>query len=128
MPHGPVLGPALFLIFMNYLSDDINSRRRLFADDCILYRQISSDSDQHLLQEDLDRLTTYEKTWGIVPSAELQCPAHLKSKNPQNLQLPAQRCSPSRRAVIKVSKGGSTVQFIMENSHKSGHQKHQIRC
>ena len=50
--QGSVLGPVLFLIFINDLPEDINSRTRLFADDCILYRQISSKNDQQLLQED----------------------------------------------------------------------------
>ena len=65
VPQGSVLGPVLFLIFINDLPVDINSRTRLFADDCILYRQISSENDQQLLQEDLDRLATWEKTWGM---------------------------------------------------------------
>ena len=65
VPQGSVLGPVLFLIFINDLPEDINSRTRVFADDCILYRQISSENDQQLLQEDLDRLATWEKTWGM---------------------------------------------------------------
>ena len=65
VPQGSVLGPVLFLIFINDLPDNINSRTRLFADDCILYRQITSETDQRLLQEDLDRLATWEKTWGM---------------------------------------------------------------
>ena len=63
--QGSVLGPVLFLIFINDLPEDINPRTRLFADDCILYRQISSENDQQLFQEDLDRLATWEKTWGM---------------------------------------------------------------
>ena len=55
VPQESVLGPVLFLIFINDQPEDINSRKRLFADDCILYRQISSENDQQLLQEDLDR-------------------------------------------------------------------------
>ena len=65
VPQGSVLGPVLFLIFINNLPDNIISSTRLFADDCILYRQISSDNDQNLLQDDLDRLATWEKTWGM---------------------------------------------------------------
>ena len=65
VPKGSALGPVLFLIFINDLPDNINSRTRLFADDCILYRQITSETDQRLLQENLDRLATWEKTWGM---------------------------------------------------------------
>ena len=65
VPQGSVLGPVLILVFINDLPDNINSSTRLFADDCILYRQIRNNNDQHLLQEDLDRLATWEKTWGM---------------------------------------------------------------
>ena len=67
VPQGSVLGsgPVLFLIFINDLPENINSRTRLFANDCILYRQITSETNQLLLQEDLDRLATWEKTWGM---------------------------------------------------------------
>ena len=65
VPQGSVLGPVLFLMFINDLPDNINSSTRLFADDCILYRQIRNNNDQHLLQEDLDRLATWKKTWGM---------------------------------------------------------------
>ena len=40
-------------------------RARLLADDCILYREITSDLNQHLLQQDLDRLASWEKKSGI---------------------------------------------------------------
>ena len=76
LPHGSVLGPTLFLIFINNLPDDINSRTRLFADNCILYRQISSDSNQHLLQEGLDRLATWERPaveWSSIRRSAVSC-------------------------------------------------------
>ena len=40
VPQGLVLGPVLFLIFINDLLDNIRSTVRLFADDCVLYRNI----------------------------------------------------------------------------------------
>ena len=40
VPQGSVLGPILFLIFINDLSDNIRSSVCLFADDCVLYRNI----------------------------------------------------------------------------------------
>ena len=53
VPQGSVLGPVLFLIFINDLLDNIRSSVRLFADDCVLYRNMHSLQDCLTLQEDL---------------------------------------------------------------------------
>ena len=38
VPQGTVLGPTLFLIYINDIADNINSTIRLFADDTVVYR------------------------------------------------------------------------------------------
>jgi retron-type reverse transcriptase len=64
VPQGSVLGPLLFIIFINDLPSCVKSSvSRLFADDCVLYKQISSASDASLLQKDLDALQKWERTW-----------------------------------------------------------------
>ena len=61
--QGSVSGPVLFLIFMNDLPENIRSSVRLFADDCVLYRNIKSQMDCHILQDDLNSLTQWEAYW-----------------------------------------------------------------
>ena len=63
VPQGTVLGPLLFLIYINDLPSSVKSNVRLFADDCILYRQIRSDKDAAILQEDINKLCQWEKDW-----------------------------------------------------------------
>ena len=63
VPQGTVLGPLLFLTYINYLPDCVSSQTRLFADDCLLYRPIKSEADQVLLQEDLSKLQSWADIW-----------------------------------------------------------------
>ena len=63
VPKGSVLGPVPFLIFINDLLDNIRSSVRLFADDCVLYRNIHFRQDCLILQEDLTSLGQWEADW-----------------------------------------------------------------
>jgi hypothetical protein len=45
VPQGSVLGPLLFLAYVNDIWRNVESTIRLFADDCIIYRIIMNDSD-----------------------------------------------------------------------------------
>ena len=56
VPQGTVLGPLLFLLYINDLPQKVSSTARLFADDSLLYLKISSPADAAELQRDLDRL------------------------------------------------------------------------
>ena len=61
-----IFGPLLFLVFINDLPDCVQSKIRLFADDCIPYRRIKNQNDCTILQDDLDSLAEWEKKWGMA--------------------------------------------------------------
>ena len=63
VPQGTVLGPLLFLCYINDLPTRVKSQVRLFADDCLLYRSIASVTDALQLQEDLTALEIWAEEW-----------------------------------------------------------------
>jgi hypothetical protein len=65
VPQGTVLGPLMFLIYINNIADETDKAThiRLFADDCLLYRVIRSSDDTYQLQKDLDSLTDWSSKW-----------------------------------------------------------------
>ena len=83
VPQGSVLGPLLFLLFINDLpSYTKHSSIRLFADDCVLYKQITSDDDRNKLQDDLNGLLQWEDDWKMQfhPEKCVQLSITLKKK------------------------------------------------
>ena len=64
--QGTVLGPTLFLIYMNNVADNKKySKIRLFADDIILYKEVTTTNDAQLLQDDLKSLQCWEQMWPL---------------------------------------------------------------
>ena len=57
------MGPVLFFIFINDLPDNSRSSVRLFADDCVLYRNIKTPTDCQILQDDMNSLGQWETDW-----------------------------------------------------------------
>ena len=65
VPQGTVLGPLLFSLYINDITTDTDSELRLFAADCVSYREIKNNEDTVKLQVDINRLGCWARRWGM---------------------------------------------------------------
>ena len=66
VPQGSVLGPILFLIYINDLEGDISSKVLKFADDTKVFRKVTNVKDKQSLQDDLDKLVKWSEKWQML--------------------------------------------------------------
>ena len=81
VPQGSILGPLLFLVYINDLPYSVTCNSDLFADDTALHRHIENRSDCDLLQEDLTSASDWCKSWLLTLKTEKCEVLHITRKN-----------------------------------------------
>ena len=84
LPQGSVLGPLLFVVFINDITNIINSICKLFADDTKLLRAIKDDTDSVKLQQDIDSLVELANKWSLK-FIQQECKVMILGNGQQNL-------------------------------------------
>ncbi|BHF60982.1 hypothetical protein SprV_0100395200 [Sparganum proliferum] len=80
VPQGSVLGPLLFLVYINDCMDDLGCSAIMFADDVKLWRAIRSDADRYALQDSLNRLNSWSARWLLNFNADKCVVLRLRAK------------------------------------------------
>ena len=65
VPQGSILGPILFLVYINDLTTCVDSDIRIFADNTFIFRIVDQNVTQKL-KEDLDKITKWANKWKMV--------------------------------------------------------------
>ncbi len=63
VPQGSVLGPVLFIIYINDIDFGLNNFMTKFADDTKIGNSVISGSDRQSLQEDLRKISAWSDRW-----------------------------------------------------------------
>ena len=70
VPQGSVLGPMLFIVFINDLPENLHFPSKLYADDCKIIAIIKSLNGALLLQQDIDTLSRWCFNWQMKFNSE----------------------------------------------------------
>ena len=85
VPQGSVLGPTLFILYINEISEILMSLSELYADDTKLLKEIESEEDIHILQNDINRIVDWTRTW-LMKLNESKCKVmHISRTNEKHL-------------------------------------------
>lgn len=115
VPQGSVLGPLLFLIYINDLDEGIISKLGKFADDTKVARGVSNDREVDILREDLCNIFQWSVDWQMLFNLDKCTVMHLGSKNPQ--------CEYKMgNNILKKSKQERDLGVIIDSSGKSTEQ------
>ena len=66
VPQGSVLGPVLFIVFIDDIDEGIRSTVLKFADDTKLVARVGSEEDRERLRQDLVELYKWSEDWQML--------------------------------------------------------------
>ena len=126
VPQGSLLGPILFLLFVDDLPNTVKtSRVSCYADDTKIFKSIDSITDCNALQSDLNDLVVWSESSGLIfnqSKCKYQCIT--RKKSPVQLtdifnETPLESCDTEKELVVWVSSNLTSQKQVTEQCAKA---------
>ena len=129
IPQGSILGPVLFVVYINDLPESVNSEVMLFADDAKLFQTITKEQESDSLPDDLKSLEEWSSKWLLCFNPD-KCKRMQVSRNPKFIRnnpltistVPIQTVSEEKDLGINIDNRLSFESHILKITKKA----HQI--
>lgn len=121
IPQGSVLGPLLFVVYINDLPNGLKTEAKIFADDTKLYCRSDTDSGAEDLQHDLDKLQEWSDKWLLRFHPDKCCILKIGKENQHDYYLGSEN-----RVKLKESSKEKDLGVIVDN--KLSFKDHVANC
>ncbi len=111
VPHGSVLAPVLFIIYINDINVELNNLISKFADDMEIGNSIITDHDNVSLQEDLRKISEWYQRWEMPFNAN-KC--HVLQIGTRNQKFDYEMDCTKIESVQYVNDLGVTIAFSLK--------------
>ena len=134
VPQGLVLGPILFLAYINDLPKQVRSRVRLFADDTAMYLALDKQADSEILQKDVEILENWEKLWDMSFNPSKCQVIHVtRRKTPLQTKYPLHGCvlesvPPAKYLGVTLSEDLKWSEHINNITKKANQKLGFLKC
>ena len=116
VPQGSVLGPILFLLFVNDLPEWIKSSMKMFADDSKVWRRIKTMEDGDALHEDLNMLVDWSQKWSLGFNSEKCKVMHVGHSKPTKYYMKDEAGSTELQSIVEEKDLGVWVRADLKPS------------
>ena len=122
VPQGSVLGPLLFVLFINDMPSVVGHIIKLFADDSKLIGVVRNNSDIQLIQKDLDALVQWAKNWRMLFHPNKCKIMDISKKNTVRHQFTMEKANSTERHTLEYTEVERDLGVMISSNLKPEHQ------